>query len=72
MLSCQSNPEKSYTEKTTKHTPSAFSLFIDYSFDSAKNKLDCYKDENCMKRFFKDLREYAMKIINYEKKKLYY
>ena len=25
--SCQNNPEKSYTEKKTKHTPSGYSLF---------------------------------------------
>ena len=33
------------------------------SFDSTKNKLDCYKGEDCMERFCKDLKEHAMKII---------
>ena len=33
-----------------------------------KNKLDCYKGEDCMEKFCKDLRQHAMKIINYEKK----
>ena len=28
-----------------------------------KTQLDCYKDKDCMKMFFKDLREHAMKII---------
>ena len=28
MHSCQNKPEKSYTEKKTKHTPSGYSLFI--------------------------------------------
>ena len=69
MHSCQNNPEKSYTEKKTKHTPVGYSLFTNCSFDPTKNKLDCYKGEDCMKNFCKDLREHATKIINYEKKK---
>ena len=43
--SCQNNPEKFYTEKKTKHTPSGYSLFTNCSFDATKNKLDCYKGE---------------------------
>ena len=59
MHSCQNNPEKSYTEKKTKHTPSGYSLFMHCSFDptelhSTKNKLDCYKDEECMEKFCED------------------
>ena len=45
-----------------------YSLFTNCSFDAAKNKLDCYRGKDCMKRFCKDLREHAMKIIDYEKK----
>ena len=70
MHSCQNNPEKSYTEKKTKHASSGYSLFTNCSFDETKNKLDCYKGEDCMERFCKDLREHAMKIINYEKKEM--
>ena len=69
MHSCQNNPEKSYTEKT-KHIPSGYSLFTNCSFDETKNKLDCYKGEDCMERFCKDLRDHAMKIINYEEKEM--
>ena len=69
MHSCQNNPEKSYTEKT-KHIPSGYSLFTNCSFDETKNKLDCYKGEDCMERFCKDLREHAMKIIDYEEKEM--
>ena len=68
--SCQNNPEKSYTEKKTKHTPSGYSLFTNCSFDATKNKLDCYKDTDCMERFCKGLRDRAMKIINYEEKEM--
>ena len=31
MQSCQNNPEKSYTEKKTKHTPSGYSFFTSCS-----------------------------------------
>ena len=34
-----------------------------------KSKLDCYKGEDGIESFCKDLRNHAMKIINYEKKK---
>ena len=57
---------------TTKHTPSGYSIFTSCLFDPTKNKLDCYKGEDCMERFCKDLKEHAMKTINYEKKKLYH
>ena len=50
------------------HTPSGCSLFTNCSLDATKNKLDCYTGKDCMERFGKDLREHAMKIINYEKK----
>ena len=63
--SCQNNLEKSYTKEKTKHTPSGYSLFTNCSFDSAENKLDCYRGKCCMESFCKDLKEHATKIINY-------
>ena len=36
--SCQKNPEKYYTEKKTKHTPSAYSLFTNCSFNATKKQ----------------------------------
>ena len=39
-------------------------------FMKKENKLDCYKGEDCMERFCKDLREHAMKIINNEEKEM--
>ena len=68
MSTCYNNPEKSSTTKINKHTPSGYSLFTHCSFDKTKNKLDYYRGEDCMKKFCKDLREHATKIINYEKK----
>ena len=57
-------------KEKTKHTPSGYSLFTNCSFDATKDKLDCYKGEDCMEKFYKDLREHVMKIINYEKKEM--
>ena len=71
MNTCHNNPEKSSTTKINKRTTSGYSLFTQYSFDTTKNKLDYYRGKNCMKNFCLDLREYATKIINYEKKECY-
>ena len=67
---CYNNPQKSSTTKINKHTPSGYSLFTHCSFDKRKNKLDYYRGEDCMKKFFIDLREHATKIISYEKQKM--
>ena len=69
MWLCQNNSKKSYTEKKTKHTASSYSLFTNYSFGTTKNKLDCYREKDCMERFCKDWREHVIKIIDCEKKK---
>ena len=65
---CYNNPEKSSTTKINRHTPSGYSIFTHCSFDKSKNKLNYYRGEDCMKRFCKDLKEHAIKIINCEKK----
>ena len=72
MSTCQNNPNESSTTEIHKHTPSSYSLFTRFSFDKTKNKLDYYRGKDCMKKFCKDLREHATKIINYERKKLYH
>ena len=70
MSTCYNNPEESSTTEISKHTPLGYSLFTHCSFDKTKNKLDYYRGKDCMKKFFKVLREHATKIINYEKKKM--
>ena len=67
---CINNPNKSSTTKINKHTPSGYSIFTHCSFDESKNKLNYYRGDDCMKKFCKDLRIHATKIINYEKKKM--
>ena len=66
----QNNPEKSYTEKKAKHKSSGYSLVTCCSFDKSKNERKYYRGKDCMKMFCKDLKEQAMKIINYEKKEM--
>ena len=69
MHSCQNNLEN-LTKKKAKHTPSGYSLFTNWSFDATKNKLDCDRGKDCLEWFCKDLRERAMKIIDYEKREM--
>ena len=67
---CQNNPQKSYTEKKAKHKPSGYSRVTYCSFDKSKTEWSHYRGKDCMEIFCKDLRDQAMKIINYEKKKI--
>ena len=66
----KSSTEKSSTEKKALHIPSGYSLFTSCSFDQTKNKRDCYRGKDCIEKFCKDLREHAMRIVNYEKKEM--
>ena len=40
------------------------------SFKSRENKHNVYRGKDCMKTFCESLREHAMKIINFKKKKI--
>ena len=66
---CHNNSKKSSATKISNHTPCGYSLFTHCLFDTTKMKLDYYRGKNCMKTFCLDLREHAIKIISYEKKK---
>ena len=70
--SCQSNPEKSYTEKKAKHEPSGWAMLTKCSFDKTEDKLDYYRGKDCIEKLCKKLKEHAMKIINYEEKEMYH
>ena len=69
MSTCYNNPKESSTTEINKHTPSHYSLFTHCLFVKTKNKVDYYRGKDCMKKFCKDLRKHATKLINYEKKK---
>ena len=70
IITCQNNSNESSITEVNKHTPLVYSLFTHCSFDKSINKLNLYRGKDCMKKFCKDLREHATKIINYEKKKM--
>ena len=65
---CQNNPDLSSTTKINQHIPSGYSIYTSCSFDKFKNKLSYYRGEDCMKRFRKDLKHHATKIIDFKKK----
>ena len=52
------------------HKPSGYSLATCCSFDKSKTENKYYRGKDCMKMFCKDLKDQAMKIINYEKKEM--
>ena len=70
MSTCINNPNESSTTKINKHTPLGYSIFTSCSFGESRNKLNYYRGKDCMKKFRKDLKEHARRIINYEKKKI--
>ena len=65
----KNNPENSSTSKVGEHIPSGFSMSTISSFKSIENKHNVYKGKDCMKRFYESLREHAMKITNFKKRK---
>ena len=67
---CRNNPENSSTTKVSENIPSGFSMSTIPSFNSIENKHDVYRGKDCMKKFCKSLRENAMRIINFKKKKM--
>ena len=68
--SCQSNPEKLYTEKKAKHEPSVWAMLTKSSFDKTEDKLDYYRGKDYIEKLCEKLKERAMKIINYEEKEM--
>ena len=67
---CHNDPEKSSTTKVNKFTTAGYSLYKCASSDAKRNKLDCYRGKDCMKKFCEDLKKHAERIINYEKKEM--
>ena len=64
----QNNPDLSSTTKINQHIPSGYSIYTSCSFDKSNNKLSYYRGEDCMKRFCKDLKDHATKLIDFKKK----
>ena len=64
---CSNNPDKSYAEKKATHRPSGVTCC---SFHKSKNECNYYRGKDCMKMFCNDLKDQALKIINYRKKEM--
>ena len=69
---CKNNPGNSSTAKVSKHIPSGFLMPTVSSFKSIEDKHDKHGGKDCMKKNCESLRENAMEIINFEKKKSSY
>ena len=65
---CYNDPNKSSTIKINKHTPSGYSLFT-HCLQTKNSEPNCYRGEDCMKKFCKTLKKHEKRIIYWEKKK---
>ena len=61
LVGCKNNIEKLSTTKVDKHTPCGLSISTIRTFDGIENKHEKSRES---------IREHAMKIINFEKKKI--
>ena len=69
---CKKNPENLSAKNLSKHIASGFSMYTISSFRRMGNKQDICRGKDCKKTFCESLREHAMKIINFKKKKRNY
>ena len=65
----ENNLQNLSTTKVSKHIPSGFSMSVISSFRNIENNHDAYRVKDCMKKFCESLREHAMKITDFQKKK---
>ena len=49
--------------------PSGWVMFTKFSFVEKQNKLNYYRGKDCIEKLCKKLKERAIEIINYEKKR---
>ena len=66
---CKNNPESSSATKANEYILSRLSMYTISSFKSIENKHDVYRGKYCMKKFCKFLREHAMEITDFKRKK---
>ena len=45
-------------------------MFTRCSFNKEENKLNCYREKDCIEKLCNKLKELAMEIINYEEKEM--
>ena len=58
------NLEKLYTKKKNRHESSGWAMFTRCSFDKKENKLNYYREKDCIEKLCKKLKERAMRIIS--------
>ena len=63
--SCHNDPEK-HRQLHQMNTH----LLVIHCLHAEEHKLDCFKGQDCMKKFCKDLKEHVTGIIKYEKKEI--
>ena len=69
-MKCKNNLENSSITKVGDHISSSFSMSVMSSFKSIENKIDIYRCKDYLNNFCESLREHAVEIINFEKKKV--
>ena len=67
---CKNNHQNSLTTKVREHNLSGFYMSTISSFKRIENKHDIYRGKDCMKKYYESLREHAMNIKNFKKKKM--
>ena len=67
---CKNNLENPSTAKASEHIPSGLLMFTISSFNSIEKEHDVYRSKDCMKKFCESLREHAIKMFNFKKKKM--
>ena len=66
---CKNNPENSSTAKVSEHVPSGFVMSTISSFKRTENKHNIKRGKDGIKKFCEPLREHAVEIINFKKKR---
>ena len=67
---CQNNPKECYAEEKSIHGSCGYSIDWVSSFDSKQVKHSFYRGKDCAKKFSKDSKKHAIKIINFKEKEM--
>ena len=67
---CDNNPEQSYTTRVGKHEPFGFLIVKKSQLIDIREKKCFYRGKDSMEIFCKELREWVMKVVNYEMKEM--
>ena len=65
----KNNLENLSKTKVVEYIPSGFPMSTILSFKSIEKMYDIYRGTDCMKKFCESLKEHAIEVINFRKKK---